>query len=204
MRRFRLDLGTFLILSAILVSCGTSSEPHFYTLSAVEQVSRDRNDKVVERSRIVVGPVTLPEIVDRPELVVRIGANEVALAEQHRWAQPLRNEIARVIVENLQILLGGNQVVTYPYNASREADYRVFLDIQRFESILGQTVMIDTLWAIRQGSGGREVAVSERSITRESTDGNGYEALVVAHARALARISAEIADAIRKTTAKHN
>jgi hypothetical protein len=59
--------------------------------------------------------------------------------------------------------------------------------------------MIDALWTIRQGSADREVAVSERLITREATNGNGYEDVVVAHAHALGTISAEIADAIRKT-----
>ncbi len=197
MRHSRLSVGMFVVgVAALVMGCGTSPEPHFYTLTAAEHASRKNNATVVEGSRFAVGPVTLPEMVDRPELVVRVGANQVALVEQHRWAEPLRSEVARVLAENLGELLSGSQVVTYPYNASRDVDYRVIVDIQRFDSILGQTVTIDALWAVRRVSGGGE-PISGRSVAREPTGGNGYDALVAAHGRALAGISGEIAEAIR-------
>jgi uncharacterized lipoprotein YmbA len=201
MRRGRPEILLLIVLSATLASCGTSAEPHFYTLSAADGVPPHKIDKPVEGFRMAVGPVTILETVDRPELVVRVGANEVTLAEQHRWAQPLRNEIARVIAENLEQYLGGIQVVTYPYHASREVDYRVFVDIQHFDSILGQAVTVDALWSIRDGSGGGRI--SERTIAQETPRGNGYDALVAAHSHALARLSAEIAEAMREITKRN-
>src|SRR3712207_1330491 len=147
----------FSVLSAMLTGCGgTSAEPHFYTLSTAEPMLPHTTDASLKGVRIAVGPVTVPQIVDRPELVIHVSANEIALAEQHRGAQPLRNEIACVIAENLEQLLAGSQVVSYPTLASRKVDYRVVVDLQRFDSILGQTVTVDALWSISDEAGGGE------------------------------------------------
>ena len=50
---------------------------------------------------IVVGPVAIPAVVDRPEIVVTVGDNEVWLDEFNRWASPLGEAIALATAENL-------------------------------------------------------------------------------------------------------
>jgi len=194
MRR-RLGIAISCLVAAVLVGCSTSSEPRFYTLSASGIPASDRTEKAVAEYSVAVGPVTLPEMGDRPQLVVRVGANQVELLDQHRWAEPLRSEIPRVVAESLAHLLGARQVVTYPHNASFTAEYQVLLDIQHFDSAPGQAVMIDTLWTVRSASGGEPK--SGRSVVREPTNGNDYDALVAAHGRALATVSREIAASIR-------
>jgi len=144
---------------------------------------------------VSVGPVTLPEIVDRPQLVVRVGANQVALVEEHRWAEPLTSEIPRVIAENLSQLLGSQQVVTFLQNAVRDPEYRVLVDIQHFDSMVGQSVTIDALWTVRRALGGEPR--TGRSVAQEPTGGDGYDALVAAHGRALATVSRDVAESIR-------
>lgn len=100
-----------------------------------------------------------------------------------------------MFAENLAQSLGASQVVTYPQNASREADYRVLVDIQRFESVLGQAVAIDALWTVRRAS--NRDSKTGRSVAGEPTAGAGHDALVTAHGRALVAVSRDIADAIR-------
>lgn len=186
-------------VTVVLMGCGSSPEPRFYTLSAGGITASNRNEKAVAEYSVAVGPVTLPEIVDRPQLVIRIGVNQVALLDDHRWAEPLRNGIPRVVAENLAQLLGARQVVTYPYNVSFDPEYRVLLDIQRFDSAPGQTVTIDALWAVRRVPDGQPK--TGRSLVRESTGGEDYDALVAAHSRALATVSRDIAEAIRSAGA---
>ena len=74
--------------------------------------------------------MSVPELVDRPQLVVRLGANQVALEEQARWAEPLRGAIARVVAANLAAALGARVVG----QRNGDPDYRVTLDVQRFDS----------------------------------------------------------------------
>ena len=194
MMRTRL-IATSFVVALMFTGCSTSPEPRFYTLSAGGNPAGDRPEKGSTGYSVAVGPVTVPEMVDRPELVVRVGGNQVALLEQHRWAEPLRSQIPRVLAEDLAHLLGSNQVVTYPQNAGREAEYQILVDIQRFESEPGQAVTIDALWTVRHGSSGE--SKTGRSLVREPTGGNGNDALVAAHVRALATMSGEIAMAIR-------
>jgi len=143
---------------------------------------------------VAVGPITLPEVVDRPQLVLRVSPNEVTFVELHRWAGPLKSEIPRVIADNLAGYLNVKQVAAYPQNAGDNAEYRVLVDIQRFDSTLGESVTIDALWTIKRPSDG--AMRTGRSSAKESSSGS-YDAMVAAHSRALATISREIAEAIR-------
>ena len=142
---------------------------------------------------VAVGPVSVPELVDRPQLVLRVAPNEVMIAEQSRWAEPLKSEIPRVIAGNLAQLLNA-RVSAYPQNTGGDADYRVTVDVQRFDSTLNDAATVEALWTVQPAKG---AAKSGRSLVREATGGASYDALVVSHGRALAAVSRDIADAIR-------
>jgi len=144
---------------------------------------------------IAVGPITLPEVVDRPQFVLRVGPNEVSIVELHRWAGPLKSEIPRIIADNLAAVLNVKRVAAYPQSAGDNADYRVLVDIQRFDSTMGESATIDALWTVKRVSDG--VLRTGRSMARESSSGGSYDAVAAAHSRALATISREIAEAIR-------
>lgn len=182
------------ILLALLTACASSPQPRYYTLATpITAGEVTANSKAPYM--VAVGPVTLPEIVDRPHLVVRSGANQVVIAEQHRWAEPLKSELPRVIAANLSRELGGAWVTDSRQGASVAADYRVLIDVQRFDSVLGEAVTVEALWVIRASAGGE--ARRGRSLVREPVNGSGYDALVAAHNRALATVSHEIAEALR-------
>jgi uncharacterized lipoprotein YmbA len=185
-----------------LAGCSGSSPIHYYTLSA--EASADSAPPGKNERQITIGPVTLPEVVERPELVLRTSANSVKLVEEHQWAEPLKNEIPRVIAENLSRLLGTKQVSVYPQSAGDQAEYRVLVDVQRFESALGGRVSIDALWTVSHDSGDESSLKRGRSSVEETANGQNYEALAAAHSRGLVRISREIADAIRSSALTKN
>lgn len=182
---------------AVFAGCGTSPAVNYYTLTGGGSPESAPTAAAVPQYSVSVGPVTLPETVDRPQLVVRIGVNQVALADEHRWAEPLGSEIPRAIAGHLARLLGTRQVWAYPLSTTGEADYRVFIDVQRFDSELHGTATIDALWTIRRAAQKDVPEKTGRSLVREATGGDGYEALVSAHSRALAALSRDIAKAIQ-------
>ncbi len=188
-------IATFVLVVSMLAGCASSPPTRFYMLSAPEQPAAKLAYSVA------VGPVTVPEIVDRPQFVLRSAANEVTITEQTRWAGSLQNEIPRVIAANLAQSLGDTQVWVYSKGAGSEADYRVTVDIQRFESAPGDAATVEALWAVSPGTGKSGASRSGRSVVREPTQGTEYDALVAAHSRALARISRDIAEAIRAARA---
>jgi uncharacterized lipoprotein YmbA len=147
--------------------------------------------------RVAVGPVTVPAAVDRPQIVLRVDANRVALQEQSRWAEPLKESIPRVVASNLAALLGDAQVG--PGYAGRRRSRRLPCNDRhpalRFGPGGGAT--LEVLWRVSVTSGG--AATSGRFLIREPAGGQGFDAIAAAHSRALAALSKDIAAAIRKS-----
>ncbi|HTY21338.1 MAG TPA: PqiC family protein [Geobacteraceae bacterium] len=167
---------------------------NFYTLSAM---APEAATPATTLRAVAVGPVTLPELVDRPQLVIRVASDRVEIVETDRWAEPLKSEIPRLLAENLFRLLRPARVSTIDQSESRDAEYRVLVDIQRFESIPGEGVMIDALWSVRRSAAGATPRRGSSQV-RERAVGAGYDVLVAAHGRALAAISSDIAKALRE------
>jgi uncharacterized protein len=187
-------------LAVATAGCSRSPRVTFYTLEPGAQVETAAAVTVVPA--IAVGPVTLPELVDRPQLVVRVAANRVEILETHRWAEPLKSEIPRLIAENLRRLLGSRRVSSYLQHAGVDADYRVLVDIQRFESSPGEAVTVEAVWSLRRAAGG--TPKTGRSLVREPVDAVGYDPMVAAYGRALLAVSRDLAGAIRAEAALGN
>ncbi|HZE60634.1 MAG TPA: PqiC family protein [Burkholderiales bacterium] len=173
------------VLAMSLGACSSPLKERFYTLDAAEPPAA-----AAGAPSVAVSSVSVPDLVDRPQIVVRMGPNQVGIGEQARWAEPLRSAIARVVAANLATALGGRVAP----QRTGDADYRITIDVQRFESTPGDGVLIDTAWNVAPKSGERRAG---RSVAREKVRGADYEALAAAHSAALAAISREIAAAIR-------
>lgn len=191
MKRHALALFASLALLG-LAGCGSSPPNRFYTLES--RATAEPAAGNISYSVTVVS-VSVPDLVDRPQMVLRVNANRVAITEQSRWAEPLKSAIARAVAGNLGRLLDGARVGFYPQNTSADADYRVVVDIQRFESEPGTAVTIEVLWTVKAAKG--KADKSGRSHVRETVTGSDPEALVAAHERALISVSRDIATAIR-------
>lgn len=196
MRRFVVAIATVCLALAV-AGCSRSPRVTFYTLeSSVQPVTAAATMAIPSVS---VGPVTLPDVVARPQFVVRIAANRVEILETHRWAEPLKSAIPRLIAEDLNSLLGSNRVSSYLQHSGADADYRVLLDIQRFESSPGEAVTVDAVWSLRRAAGGTQK--NGRTTVREPVGAEGYDPLVAAYGRALFAVSSDLAKAIRAEAA---
>jgi len=188
---------TLLAVMSLLSACGTTPAERFYTLNAPAAAPAPTSPpgNMPAPYSVALGAVELPEMVDRPQLVVRTSANRVAVLEQQRWAEPLNSAIPRVLAASLSAQLGGIQVAVRGAAAARNAKYRVAVKIVQLESELDRAVTLEASWSIRSTSGG--ALPGGRLQLREGTQGSGFEALVAAHERALVRLSAELAQGIQ-------
>jgi len=179
-----------LAVALVAAGCARSTPPRFYTLASTATAV----GVPPARYGVMVGPVSVPGSVDRPEFVVQVTPNRVAVDELNRWAAPLGEGIARAIAGDLAVLLGTPEVATAPF-ANFAPDYRVTINVQRFDSVPGESVLVDAVWAVRSTAGGP--ARSGRTIAQEALRGEGSDAIAAAHSRALATLSAAIAAAIQ-------
>jgi uncharacterized lipoprotein YmbA len=183
-----------------LGACGTAPKESFYTLNpATSPVSAQ--DRSAAAYSVAVSTVRVPEIVDRPQLVVRDGANRVDILELHRWAQPLRAEIAQTLATGLAASLPQARVLLDRDTASQDADYRISLDVRRFEAVPGQTATVQSTWTIRAAGAGP--ATIGQSAIREAVNGQGYDAVAAAFSRAIMQTAGDIAGAVASLRAAH-
>jgi hypothetical protein len=173
--------------------CGATAPSRFYTLNSTATAS----DASAASYAVLVGPVSLPAAVDRPQFVVQVAPNRVELDEFNRWAAPLGDGIARAVAGDLVVLLGTPDVAAAPATNLAPA-YRVTIDVQRFETVPGEAVLIDAVWTVRATTGATQ---SGRTVARETVQGASYDELAAGHSRALAKVSADIAAVIRASAA---
>jgi len=176
----------FIILMA---GCASTPASRYYTLSAAPTPAATSSDLSV-----VVGPVSVPAVVDRPQVVVTAGPNQVQIEEFARWASPLQNNIARVVAENLVALLGTPHVTLFPQTLSTDAGYRAVIEVQGFESTPGEAATLDAVWTVRRMKDGK--TDTGRTTVREAVQEKDYDALAAAHSRAVGRLSQDIANAV--------
>jgi uncharacterized lipoprotein YmbA len=189
-------LMAFCLALALLSGC-ISPRVTFYTLDPLVQPEAVAPATTLDP--VEIGPLIMPELYDRPQLVVRADANRVEILEMQRWASPLKSEIPRIIAENLTVLLKPAQVWAYPRTVGLEAGYRIQIDIQRYEMTAGKGVILDALWSVRRTAGGK--LQGGRSQVSEPAQGSGYDALVAAQSRALGTVSRDLAQALRALAA---
>ena len=181
------------VIAAAGVACGPTANSRFYTIDST--AAADGSPPI--HLAIAVGPVSIPPSVDRPQLVVQVAPNQVTVDEFDRWAAPLDDGIARAVAGNLAVLLGTPEVGVAPVTGFVPT-HRVTIDVQRFDSIPGDSVLVEALWAIRPTAGGD--IRSGRTVAREVVQGKTIDTVAAAHSRALAKVSTDIAAAFRATT----
>ncbi|MGB0061212.1 PqiC family protein [Candidatus Binatus sp.] len=177
------------LMAGIAVGCSTAPS-RFYSLTSTATA----DGTPPTSAAVMVGPVTIPASVDQPEFVVQVAPNQVKVDEFNRWVSPLNDSIAHAVAGDLVVLLGTPEVANSQL-ANFVPDYRVTIDVQRFESIQGQAAVVEAVWTVRKTVGG-EVR-SGRTVAREPVQGQGFDALAAAHSQAIARMSGDIAAAIR-------
>ena len=190
------NLSRLLAASIALTAIGCASAPsRFYTL---ESTAADAGASPMTEP-VLVGPVTVPSSVDRPEIVIQVTPNRVALEEFNRWAGPLNESIARTVAENLSVILANPRVAS-GFIANFDPQYRVTLDVQRFESVPGSAAVVDAIWVVKRTKG--DTVQSGRTTAQEVPAGASFDELAAAHSRALAQVSQDIARAIRLDAAQ--
>lgn len=182
------------LLTVALIGCA-SAPARFYTLSA-ELPPAGRAPQVA----LVVGPVSIPAQVDRPQMVITEGPNQVRLEEDHRWASPLGDAIAAVVAQDLASILGTPKVTLFPDRTDGDRTYALSVEVQQFVSEPGIAATLSAVWTLRRTQDGR--TETGRTRVREPVKGSGYEDLAAAHSRALGVLSREVAQALEALSRK--
>lgn len=181
---------TSLCIAAILTGCGFQ-HPTFYTLSndgdLPNQVGRG----------IGVGPVNMADYLNRRNLVIQTGAHKMEVSEKHLWAEDLDDLVSRIVATNLGKRLNTAKVKSYPWQRDSELDFQVSIDIQDFIARDDGQTHLKAVWNVYQMPGSKRVA-TRTFIDQEPIASKEFEAVVAAQSILISRLSAVIAQEIKK------
>ena len=185
---------TMVVGVLILTACGGRSAPaKFYTLQPVEQSSTGKSLPL--NVTLAVGPVAIPEAIDRSEIVTRDTGNQISFSEYQRWAGPLEKSIAAVIAQNIGTLLETERVTPFTRENIFKPTHRVVIRIDRYDSQLAKEFLLKATWSIKNLNGNQRLLIRNSTI-REPLASAAYDELVAAQSKALAAMSREIAAGI--------
>ncbi len=193
-RMTAITLGLSLI---IIGGCAQTQPSRFYLLTSLPNPETGQQAKSSEPGvAIAIGPVQLPKHLDRPQIVTRATPNMPQLADFDRWAEPLEDNFAGILAENLSILMSTDRVTLLPRPRPTPVDYRVEVEVTRFDRNASGDVTLVARWALL-GKIGRKLLVMKKSSFREPIKGKSHEATVAAMSRALGNLSRDIAEAMK-------
>lgn len=185
----------------VLAGCASTPPARFYTLNAIKTPDGVQKGALEANSLVVaVGPIEIPDYLNRAQIVTRSSQNELKVAEFDRWAGSIDRDISRVLIEDISILLSPENIVVLRWRASSALEpsslFRVIIHLDRFDVMPDEKVLIKSKWAITDKDGKTVLDLKESSFT-EPVEGQGYGARVEAMSRALADLSQEIAKGIK-------
>ncbi|MES2569650.1 MAG: PqiC family protein [Verrucomicrobiota bacterium] len=175
----------FLLLFAALFLCGCSTPEHYYRLSAEGPAPATGSGFALG-----VGPITLPDYIDRGELVFQSSETKFEVPYEQRWAGSLRDTTTRVLGTNLARRLGTGNLHTYPWPPGTPLRYQVRIDVRQFHARSGGDAILEASWVIEEG--GKEIRRQAVNL-REPVTSKGYEGIVAAQSRLLVQFASAIA-----------
>jgi len=184
------------ILFAAHGCVGKSQPTRFYTLTSLPERSNPSEAKApFYDAAIGIGPIKLPDYLNQPGIITRLGDNSIEMAQFDNWTGSFVDNLTNVLAENMGNLLTTDRVFIYPWKSYIPIDYQVTVDIIRFDGRLAQEAVLIARWIISNGED-KKIFAMKRSDIREPVANGGYEAFVAAQSRALAKLSREIIEAI--------
>ena len=195
----------FVLLSICTVFAGciskNSPEVTYFSLLSMEQMGATIVAPIESDFRIGIGPITIPDALKRTQLVTRDAQNIYRFDEFSRWAGTLEKDIAYVLGDNLDDLLGADKIAFFPWMHHFTPTYRVVVDIIQFDGELTGEAILSARWAIADADGKVNLA-GGKSVYRQPVEGGNYMGLVKAESQLLAELSRDLAKAI-KTLSGH-
>ena len=189
---YRICLVTVVLL---VMASGGSKPARFYLLTSTNAKPDNTNHDV----GVGIWRITIPNYLERPQIVTYAGSNKLTVAEFDRWGEQLEDNLVRVLAENLSRQIPTENVALFPWPASTKITYRVSTEVLEFEQKPDGQVSFSARWVIYDKSGDKPL-VRNTFVQRQPSGQGSYQEIVAAMSQLLAALSSDIAGGIRGLT----
>ena len=187
------------------ISIPNSPTPRFYTLTPIDESSVG-TDLVSARMPVVIsnrlkamiigiGPVKIPEYLNRPQMVTMTPEKMLQFAQFNRWGESLDLGLARLIREDLTSILPGTKLTLYPWNPLITVKYQVAVEVIQLDSELAKDMHFVVQWTVIDVQNSKTVMI-KRSEFRLPIVSHNYVGLAQTLSTACSSLSDQIADAL--------
>ncbi len=180
------------LLCMLLCGCSDNRTSNYYRLTASAAPAPTGN-----RPSLGIGPIEVPQYLNRSNLVYSEEANLVTVSSYERWAEPLADGIQRVLGFNLAASLNTQSIQAYPWSREQAPDYGVRVNILLLDAN-ADTAKMTAEWRVLAGTDRRPVSHRISQLSLPMTDTVTYTASIApAYSQLMLELSEEIASAIR-------
>lgn len=182
-------LGFTITLSACSILQPQADSSRFFVLTPTAEPATQQRQQPL---RLGLGPIGFPAYLERPQMVTRVGANEINLSEIHRWGAPLEDTFARVLAQNLAEVLGTLQVTPYPWYSTQELDYAIRIEVIQFDVDQEGSGRLLARWRIVDANSDKMLRTGLADLRDQAAD-SSPDAAVAALSRLVEKLSRELA-----------
>jgi len=182
---------------SLLSACADTPPTQFYVLEPQFDMPAVIADAQTKKLIIGIGPVSIPALLERKQLVTRSEDNNLKIAELQQWAAPLKDNIAEVLAQNLAALQPKQIIRAYPWSAYGSIDYQIIIQFNRFDAKPEQSANLEASWTIMDESNHKVVSNGFSKIQAKPENATTV-GTVKALNSTLATLSQELAHALAK------
>ena len=183
-------LGTILLSQTACI--GSSPAARFYLLEPIASADAPATPAVLDKPTVALAPVRIPHYLERAQLVTASGKNTYQLDEWHRWAESLDDNITRVVLRDLSLLMPAD-VVSANSQRARQAKLALAVSILEFHIDPNGQARLSAQW---QASRNDEVILSRQSSFTAAADNDDAQLKVEALNQCLSQLNREMAAAL--------
>ncbi len=184
------------VLVMSLSGCIGGSTPisQFYLLEPIHAID---NKASADQTKLLIAlaPVRIPKYADRPQIVSATAQNTYQLSELNRWAEALDENMTRVLMENLSLLVPAEMQLTNTSSLAKQAKYRIAVNILEFYVDPQGQAKLNAQWDVTQA--GKKLSSQQMPYQSPASTFN-YQVMVAALNECLNNLSRDIAASLQQ------
>ncbi len=193
----------------LIVACTSNNSATFYLLKPIPSSNLNliQNNDAAAKIMVLVKLVNFPEYLDQPQMVIRENDYKLQINEDHRWAEPIKNDFTRVFVKNLDSRIAPSSARIFSKLDGSKPDYQLSIEVFQMDVNMEDEAVLKTEWSLSTGKKAKWVT-RQSSEYKVTINDNSFESGVEAQSKAIGLLADQIAEYLRTlrkpSTTKNN
>ena len=187
----RLSQVSLVLLSLSLAGCASPNKEHFYQLSYAHHEPASSDTKY----DVILEAVTIPEMINRPQLVVQKSVTELQILDEQRWIAPLDEQIRQALQADLQAQLPQAWLHQRPLLHATGVRYFVNVEVQQLHIAPAKEVQMEMVWVISDTN--KKILRRQQLQRSVALNNNDYSSIAPAISEVLQKLSISVANDIK-------